>query len=286
MININNLRVALFAASTLMLAACGDIDGFAQKNLYPAASVNSKYPVPETPPAGMEQIYFDLQDSAGVAYRAHAWFYTHPLFSEVNTLVYLHGNGENLQALQESNFLGVMKQLNVNFVVLDYPTYGRSTGHAEESTLVDSAKAAIDFAREKFAKNDIIVWGRSIGAGVASQAYAAKQDLAARLVLSSPWTNARDVAKALAGGLASQVSDAWWAKNTYNSEAAAHTIGSPVLIHHGTKDELVPVAMGRKMSTSFANPDLVKYVEFATRGHNDIFGESQMWQDIKSFSAR
>lgn len=78
--------------------------------------------------------------------------------------------------------------LKCNFVIIDYRGYGKSTGVISEEGLYKDADAAYDYLTGKgFTPQQIIVYGRSIGTGVAA-------DLASRhackgLILESPYTS-------------------------------------------------------------------------------------------------
>lgn len=274
-------KILVFAAAIFLLAGCKSVGDLAQSVLYPAEQVNKKYPVQETPPPGLNEVWFNLKTSDNVDFKVHGWFYKNKNV-KANTIVYFHGNGENLQTMLISNFIEVMKDLDVNFVLVDYPTYGRSTGPAKEETVVASANAAIDFASKTF-RGEVVVWGRSLGAGVAIQAFVKAGDKADRLILTSPWTNFYEAALVMSK-LAKQIPKEWLAKNTYDSVKAATQISKPVLIHHGLLDKLIPIKMGRKVFESIANKSLATMIEFDKREHNDIFQESGLWQDIYDFA--
>lgn len=279
------LHVATIFTSLYLTACGGALDKVAQNALYPFEDVNKKYVVPETPPAGYTQVWFDLKDVDNTDIKVHGWVFKNEN-PKSNTVVYFHGNGENLQSMYESNFLKIMQKMNTNLVLIDYPSYGRSLGATTEYTLVSSAEAAIEYAANTFSDGATFVWGRSIGASVAALAFANTQNLPGvkNLILTSPWNDFISIARELTN-LADQIPKEWLSKNTYDSVAAARKIKKSVLIHHGQKDTLVPIKYGRLLAESFA-ANLVNMVEFTTRGHNDVFLEQQLWQDVTAFVTR
>jgi alpha-beta hydrolase superfamily lysophospholipase len=280
---ISKIFFILITLNFLVACGGGSFEEMAQNALYPYEDVNKAYAVPETPPAGYNNVTFELTDTDGMNYSVHGWYFRNAN-PRANTIVYFHGNGENLQSMAASNFLKRMEQLNTNIVAIDYPRYGRSTGTPTEFSLVSSARAAIQFAAEEFSDGKVYVWGRSIGASVATLAYSYEQSNSqvASLILTSPWTDFYAVALELSS-LAKQIPKPWLAKNTYNSVAAATTIDKPVLIHHGAKDKIVPIKFGRIVAQSFVRPELVSWLEFAAREHNDIFLESQLWNSVEQY---
>lgn len=274
--------ISVFAA--LYLTACGgSIEQIAQDALYPYKDVNKKYVVPTVPPEGYSEIWFTLKDVDNSDYKIHGWVYTNKN-PKANTLVYFHGNGENLQSMYKSNFLNVMQNIDTNLVLIDYPSYGLSTGATNEHTFVSAAQASIEYAATTFSQGATFVWGRSIGAAVATLAFEKTQDIPSvkNLILTSPWNDLISVAREQSK-LANQIPKEWLDKNAYNSSAAAQKITKPVLIHHGQKDTLVPIKYGRILAANFVNQNLIHMVEFVTSGHNDIFLAPQLWQDVSDF---
>ncbi|OFZ19645.1 MAG: hypothetical protein A2Z20_12965 [Bdellovibrionales bacterium RBG_16_40_8] len=267
---------------TLFLTACsGGLADLAEKILYPFDNVNKNYQVPENPPENLYQVTFNVPATDGSTMSIHSWVYNTQNLN-ARTFVYFHGNGENLQALYQYNFIGVLKQLGVHFIIIDYPGLGRSQGVPNQENLVNSALAAIDWAKEKHPGSTLIVWGRSLGAAVATLATSRRSDIVDGLIITSGWNNFLAVAKDKTS-LANSIPKSWTEQNRYDSAAAAAMINLPVLIHHGVNDKTIPIKFGRTLFHSFpaeVNPTMK---EIAGKDHNDIFTVQSVWQDIKSF---
>ena len=142
-------HISFFFLSIFLLfsVGCGGgLTGLAESILYPFESVDKKYPVPENPPAGLEQAYFNVTAHDGSVMSVHAWI--HNTGSNRNkTLVFFHGNGTNLQVLELSGFLKVLKDLKFNYVIMDYPGLGRSTGTPNQPNLVNSGIQMVEYAK-------------------------------------------------------------------------------------------------------------------------------------------
>lgn len=255
------------------LVGCKAVDNLAASVLYPFESVNKASPVGPAP-AGFEEM--KLENDNGTI---HGWTYAHG--GATTTVVYLHGNGENVQSLYDYKFLDVLKGLGVNFVVPDYPGLGKSTGKQSEETLAAVGMQACDYARATFPGSTIVLWGRSIGTGVAMQTYKRLSLKPDKVILTSPWTTFHAMALEKSS-LAKMLSIGFLAANQYDSASVAATMKTPTLIHHGTKDELIAFKLGKKLSEYFP-PGVAKFKELPGRGHNDIFGDKQLWSDVREF---
>lgn len=274
------ILISLF--TVLSLSSCGgNLTDLANNILYPFADVNKSYPVPELPPDDLKEVIFEVLSTDGSINKIHSWVYQAPN-PTARVFVYFHGNGENLQALYEYNFIGVLKKLGVHFIIIDYPGLGRSTGAPNQANLVNAALAAIDWADAKYKSSPVVVWGRSIGAAVATQAAALRQDRIQGLILTSPWNKFIDVALERSS-LAKSIPKEWLEQNSYDSALAATNIRLLTLIHHGVLDTLIPIKFGRILSQSFPEQGYVLFNELLDKDHNDIFTNQEMWQDIKNF---
>ena len=278
---INKLKSILLVATAIYLTGCGGgLSQLAQNVLYPFESVNKKYKVPDVAPEDLKDLNFSVTATDGTAMNIHGWSYTNPN-PNARVLVYLHGNGENLQALYEFNFVAAFKQLGVHFVMIDYPGLGRSTGTPNQANLVNSAMTTIDWADRAYPRSPVIVWGRSLGAAVAVQATNQMQNRIQGLVLTSGWNTFIDAARALSK-LADSIPKEWLDQNTYDSVAAASNIRVTTLMHHGTIDTLVPFALGQKLFSAFPTGTAF-FRELPEKGHNDIFSDPLLWQDVRGF---
>ena len=270
------------AIALFFLTGCGgSLQNLAEQILYPYQSTNSQYKVPSTPPKGFGEVTFNFNDQSGKPVHIVAWAYQQPGGSN-RTIVYCHGNGENLEALWVSNFLTVMEEFGDNFIVIDYPSYGLSTGAPNQYTLVTATDKAIEWAKETYPNNQVIVWGRSLGAGVATLAAGQEQNLVSKLALTSAWTSFIAVAENVTS-LAADLPSAWVNNNNYDSAAVAPTIHIPVMMQHGTVDNTIPIKFGLELKADFTASPSVTFYKVPGRGHNNIFGAPVVWQELDRF---
>ncbi|MEM6797745.1 MAG: hypothetical protein AAF725_27500, partial [Acidobacteriota bacterium] len=100
------------------------MDLLVRQMLYPAPP----FRVPPAPAPLEEEI---LTSSEGD--RIVAWTSALP---EGPAVLFLHGNGENLETLRLSGVFESFAALGASAMAIDYPGYGRSTGRPSERSLV------------------------------------------------------------------------------------------------------------------------------------------------------
>ena len=158
-----------------------------------------------------------------------------------------------------------MKFIHAADLHLDSPLRGleRYEGAPSEEGLYADAEAALAWlAAEGYGKERVILAGRSIGTGVAVEM--AHRGRGAALVLVSPFTRIVDLARRMVGPLATQFV---WDK--FESIAKMPDLRMPVVVIHGTDDELIPYEMGVAISKAAPGATLVP-VEGGT--HNELPG--------------
>jgi uncharacterized protein len=177
------------------------------------------------------------------------------------TVVYFHGNAGWIELRNER--LAALRNLRFGVVMMSYRGYGGSTGAPSESANVADAKRVYDWVRGRGVEaGDIVLFGESLGTGVATQLAGAK--LCAGLVLDSPYTSMADLA---------QGSYPWLPVRRllfdhYETVRHIKRVTVPVLVLHGEADELVPAAMGRAVHAAAVAPKrLVTYPGAAHLDH-------------------
>jgi pimeloyl-ACP methyl ester carboxylesterase len=243
------------------------MDFLVKKMIYPAPPVGVDSP----PPAGLREVVLDTPESD----KLYSWY--RQADSTAPVMLFFHGNGENLQTLWLSGLFQELDNLQVNYMAIDYPGYGRSGGRPSESAVISGATAAAHWLKKYHPKSPLILCGWSLGASVATLVTAAYPEQISGLILLSPWTSLAAVARShypdwLVGRLLHE---------TYDSEAAASTINIPVLICHGRKDMTIPVNHSRQLADKF--PYVAKFLEVPAAAHNDLLSYQEVWQTIRIY---
>ncbi|CAN0896620.1 Alpha/beta hydrolase domain-containing protein 17B [Linum grandiflorum] len=154
------------------------------------------------------------------------------------TLLYSHGNAADLGQMYEL-FVELSNRLRVNLMGYDYSGYGRSSGKPTEYNTYADIEAAYNCLKDQYGvkDEDLILYGQSVGSGPTI-------DLASRLptlrgvVLHSPLLSGMRVLYA--------VKRTYWF-DIYKNIDKIGLAKCPVLIIHGTADEVVDCSHGKQL---------------------------------------
>ncbi len=184
------------------------------------------------------------------------------------TLLYFHGNAGNLANRSER----VRKYLarGIGVFILSYRGYSGSSGQPSERANVADAKLAYDaLIAEGVAADDIILYGESLGSGIAVQ-LAAERPVGG-IILDAPYTSIVDVA----AGAYPYFPVRWFLFDRYETLRYLPSVTAPLLVIHGEDDEVIPVAMGRAVYAAANDPKEI--VTFPGAGHSDhhLYGSGE-----------
>src|SRR5262245_57944289 len=175
-------------------------------------------------------------------------------------VLYFHGNGGALR-YRVDRFRALTAD-GIGLVALSYRGYAGSTGRPSEEGLIADAKAAYAFAAARHPAARLVLWGESLGTGVAV-ALAAEKPVA-RLVLEAPFTSAVDIA----ASVYPIVPVRWLMKDQFRSDLRIGKITAPVLIVHGDQDRVVPITSGERLYALITAPK--RFVRVPGAGHEDL----------------
>ena len=193
------------------------------------------------------------------------------------TLVHFHGNGEELADLDV--LVAMFRERGLGVLAVEYPGYGLSkAGAPSERAIYEDAETALRDLRENkgISRERTVLSGQSLGSGVAVEM--ARREYGSRVVLYSPYTSITDVANVYLPFLPNH----WLVKDRFDSKSKARALDVPVLVVHGTDDEVIPFALGKELAALFPNARLVTV---AQGRHNDLFvrGGAPLVDDIAAF---
>jgi uncharacterized protein len=175
---------------------------------------------------------------------------------------FLHGNGGDLSSWTTG--ADFYRKVNYDLFIIDYRGYGKSTGKIEsEAQLHADVRAAWDAIAPRYRSRNlpIVIYGRSLGTGLA--AYLARDVNPALLMLVTPFTSL-----AAAASRAYPLVPGWILKYPLRTDAIIGEVKSPVLLVHGTRDELIPLSDSEQLRSLARSPVELLVVDGA--GHNDI----------------
>ncbi|MBN1684451.1 MAG: alpha/beta hydrolase [Gammaproteobacteria bacterium] len=197
--------------------------------------------------------------------------YLHPEKKVKYIVLMSHGNAEDIGSLYSIFHEWLYRDFSV--LAYDYPGYGTSEGIATEKSVYQSAETAYNYLTKALdiPANRIIIYGRSIGAAVAIQL--ATLHPAAGLILEAPFISAFRVVTKFP----------LLPFDKYNNLKKIKKIHCPVLVVHGTQDEVIPFWHGKRIYRAANEPKDYLWVDGA--GHNDILqvANDAYWGKIKQF---
>lgn len=154
-------------------------------------------------------------------------------------ILYFHGNAGDLS--RWGHVASYFVQYQYDVLVMDYRTYGKSTGKLSEKMMYQDAKMFYNYTKNRYSEENIIVYGRSLGTTFAT--YVAAKNNPKMLVLETPFTSITDVAKSRFPIYPIK----WLLNYRFNSEIYISKVRCPVTIFHGTEDRVVPYRFGKKL---------------------------------------
>jgi fermentation-respiration switch protein FrsA (DUF1100 family) len=205
-----------------------------------------------------EEVVLDTADGE----RVIAWHL--PPRGDKPVILYFHGNGASLR--WRADRYRALTADGTGLIALSYRGYGGSSGRPTEAGLINDALAAYAFAIVRYQAARIALWGESLGSGVAV-ALAAEHPVS-RVILESPFTSAADVG----------ATRYWFVpvrllmKDQFRSDLRVGKITAPVLVIHGDRDWIVPIALGERLYGLINAPK--RFVRLADAGHNDLGARS------------
>jgi len=225
---------------------------------------------PKVTPADDAIPFEDLHIPVTGSEQIHAWWIPATQPSD-KVLLMFHGNGYVLeQAAGPAGEMIPLHHLGPNLLLVDYRGYGSSTpGTPNESRVCQDARAALGYLlnQRRLRMHDVILMGRSIGTGPATQLALEHPD-AAGLILESAFTSVPDAAKAIWYLRAFPLS--LFIHNRFDNLSKIGSVHVPVFITVGTEDTLTPPQMAAALFQRANQPKQIYLVPEA--GHNDIVG--------------
>lgn len=193
------------------------------------------------------------------------------------TVVVFHGNAG--AAWQRDYYLDMLLPLGYRVVLAEYPGYGGRPGKQGEADFVADAQATLGLVHEQFG-GPVVLWGESLGSGVAAAVAAQPAAPVAGLVLVTPWDALPDLAQELYPFLPMR----WILRDRYDSAANLREFRGPVAVVVAGQDEVIPPRHGLRLYEALAEPKRLWIVEGA--GHNDWMerSDSGVWREAVEFA--
>jgi len=183
-----------------------------------------------------------------------SWYHTKNN-NDYKTILFLHGNAGTLE--NRIHKINHFKDMKINFLLVAWRGFSGNKGQPTEQNLYEDARSAVKWLESKGIKeNNIIIYGESLGTGIATEI--AQNKNFAGIILESPFTSMIDAGKDKYPYLPVK----FLLKDKYESEKKIKNIKSPILIMHGKVDNIVPFHMGKKMYELANNPKYSYFSEY------------------------
>ena len=188
------------------------------------------------------------------------------------TVLYAHGNAEDLG--QVAPWLEELRRAGFAVLAFDYRGYGMSTGGPPSAAgATRDMETVYHHAVEtlKIPPSRLVLYGRSVGSGPAT-------DLAARvpiggLVLESGFVSAFRVLTKVS----------LLPFDRFHNLRHIRRVHAPVLVIHGTADEVIPVSHGRLLYEAAAQPKQALWVDGAHHNDVPIVAGQRYWTALITF---
>ena len=241
----------------LILAYAAFLLLFENKIIFHPSPYPDGYWNPTTLGVPAQDIYFNSEDGV----KLHAWFIPAP--NADATLLWFHGNAGNLSHRLDN--IQRLKRLNLNIFIFDYRGYGRSEGDPDEKGIYKDSRAAYKqvLAMDGVSVDSLFLFGRSLGGICAVET--AMNHPARGLILESVFTNSADMSRTIFP----LIPLGWAVRSKLDAVGKVPHLKLAKLFLHGTRDDIVPYDLGRKLFEKAGNPKAFYAIEGA--GHNDTY---------------
>lgn len=204
-----------------------------------------------------QDIYFKAEDGVTL----HGWFI--PAKKPVATLLWFHGNAGNLSHRLDN--IQRLASLNLNIFIFDYRGYGRSEGEPNEQGIYKDSQSAYKtvVGLDAVSVDTLFLFGRSLGGVCALET--AMHHPARGLILESVFTSSADMSRKIFPFIPL----GWAVRSKLDALGRVPHLTLPKLFLHGTRDEIVPYELGRKLFEQAGEPKTFYPIEGA--GHNDTY---------------
>lgn len=182
-------------------------------------------------PYPFKEIWIEVQNNPEQKSHVNALYFYSDSLSKKGIIVYFHGNARDLN--RAGKFAPDFTKNGYDILMIDYRGYGKSRGDFSEKGLIDDSKAAYNYVKDLFPENKIIIYGKSLGSGIATQIAAANNPK--MLLLETPYFNFPDVA----GHFFPFIPFRTLINYQFETDQFIKKVKCPIHLFHGDKDQLI-----------------------------------------------
>ena len=209
----------------------------------------------------------------------HAWWFPAARDPRARgAAIYLHGNAGHLG--DRGTVAAALANLGLDILLPDYRGYGASEGKPSEAGLYADARAAYRWLVEERGVDParLILVGNSLGSAVAADLAIGRT--VAGVVLLGAFTDIPSIARHRLSWLPEWYLD--WRSPRFDTRERAARIEAPTLVGAGADDRVIPPGQSRAVFEALTGPR--RWLELPGAGHNDIFSQQALWQELQRFT--
>ena len=215
-----------------------------------------------------ENVYFTNKEKQ----KLHGWWFSSKKTPAKGTVIFFHGNGENLSSHFAS--MSWLPDAGYNYFIFDYPGYGQSEGEPGPYENVSSGQAALHWVHDNKDASPLIIYGQSMGGVVAMRTVIEEKDRVPMKVVIADGTfsSFQRIAR-------KKMSSHWL---TWLLQPFAYVLLSdrwapdvekispiPMIVMHGTRDPVVEYEHGEKVFEEAREPKT--FISVPEGQHGNLF---------------
>lgn len=176
-------------------------------------------------------------------------------------VLYFHGNKKNISWY--AKYPPYFTKHGYEVWIIDYPGFGKSTGRFDEQTLYDWSRQVYKLARGRFPADSIIIYGKSMGTGIAANL--AANEKSRQLILETPYYDFPSVVRQY---LFIYPVD-WIIHYEFPTYRYLRNVKAPITIFQGTKDKVIFYRNAKRLKPMLKPTD--EFITIEGGHHNDLF---------------
>lgn len=218
-----------------------------------------------------EERWLDRPDGA----RLHALYFK--AAAPRGVVLYFHGNTGSLR--RWGKVAPRFTTLGYDVLMPDPRGYGKSRGTLSEAALHADAQAWYDQLKEQWTEQEVVVYGRSLGSGLAVPIAAGNAPCC--LLLETPFANLIEVARYYLAILPYRL----LLRYTFRNDLHIHRVKCPVYIFHGKRDRVVPYASALRLYSMIPPEVHREMITFPKGAHSDLARFATFTRRLRSILA-
>lgn len=205
-------------------------------------------------PFDFEERTFDMEDGGQI----NSLHFKVP--NSRGLIFYFKGNSRSIKGW--AKFAQDFISNGYDFFMMDYRGFGKSKGKRSETKLYNDSQQLYKWLRKEYPQDKIIVYGRSLGSGIATRI--ASWNHPRMLILDSPYYSFFHHIKRWASFLPLS----YILRYQIRTDQFITQVEAPIYIIHGDKDRLIPIGDSHKL-TALA-PEKIQLLVIKGGGHNNL----------------